>query len=42
MDTIKAGPGNDGLDGGPGTPDDCDGEAGIDRARACELTANIP
>ncbi|WP_425574719.1 calcium-binding protein, partial [Nonomuraea africana] len=42
IDTLRAGPRNDFLDGGPGTPDDCDGEAGIDAATRCEIVSNVP
>ncbi|MFD7284148.1 hypothetical protein ACFV80_46080, partial [Streptomyces sp. NPDC059862] len=41
-DTLRAGPRNDFLDGGPGAPDHCDGEAGIDIAIRCEITRGIP
>ncbi|HEY9376253.1 MAG TPA: calcium-binding protein [Jiangellaceae bacterium] len=41
-DTVRAGPRNDFLNGGPGSPDDCDGEAGRDAASGCEILAGIP
>ncbi|MGH3137150.1 MAG: hypothetical protein ACRDPV_11730 [Gaiellaceae bacterium] len=42
-DLLKAGPANDSLDGGPGSPDDCDGEAGNgDQASKCEVLAGVP
>jgi Ca2+-binding RTX toxin-like protein len=42
IDTIKAGPGNDFLNGGSGSPDDCDGESGIDAAVNCEILIGVP
>jgi RTX calcium-binding nonapeptide repeat (4 copies) len=42
VDTLRAGPANDLLDGGPGAPDDCDGEAGTDTTRGCEILAGVP
>jgi hypothetical protein len=42
VDTLRAGPANDLRDGGPGTPDDCDGEAGTDTTRGCEILAGVP
>lgn len=41
-DRLRAGPANDNLDGGNGNPDDCDGEAGNDKATNCEILAGIP
>lgn len=42
VDTLRAGPGNDFLDGGPDAPDDCNGETGTDRATECEILRRIP
>ncbi|TMR20763.1 calcium-binding protein [Nonomuraea turkmeniaca] len=42
IDTLRAGPHNDYLDGGPDAPDDCDGEAGVDIAARCEIVSNVP
>jgi hypothetical protein len=42
VDALLAGPANDSLDGGPGSPDFCDGEAGVDTATHCEAVAGIP
>ncbi|MEV5383088.1 calcium-binding protein [Streptomyces sp. NPDC052721] len=41
-DTLHAGPRDDLLDGGPGAPDRCDGEAGYDSAVRCEIVSHIP
>jgi Ca2+-binding RTX toxin-like protein len=41
-DFLRAGPRNDFLDGGLGSPDDCDGEAGTDSASGCEIVAGVP
>lgn len=41
-DFVRGGPRNDLLDGGSGGPDDCDGEAGNDRASGCEIVAGVP
>ncbi len=39
---LRAGPGNDIVDGGTGSPDDCDGEAGTDVVLRCELASDLP
>jgi hypothetical protein len=39
---LRAGPRTDVLLGGAGTPDDCDGEVGIDAAVGCEILSNVP
>ena len=41
-DFVTGCPRNDLLDGGSGSPDDCDGEAGNDRASGCEIVAGAP
>jgi hypothetical protein len=41
VDTLRAGPANDLLDAGPGIPDDCDGEGGIDTAKSCEILTGV-
>ena len=41
-DFVRGGPRNDFLDGGAGSPDDCDGEAGNDHASGCEVLAGVP
>ena len=41
-DLVRGGPRNDFLDGGRGSPDDCDGETGKDRASGCEIVAGVP
>jgi hypothetical protein len=42
VDALRGGPRNDLLDGGSGTPDDCDGQAGVDAAFHCEVVSNVP
>jgi Ca2+-binding RTX toxin-like protein len=42
VDTLRAGPANDHLDGGSGRPDDCDGEDGTDTFARCEMVSGSP